>query len=141
MRSAGCPLWTVRNGRWTGVTRVLSEEEKVSGIEPVCVPGRRGHRRRERDGAAIALRLAEGATVVVAGRDEQKLSRTAERAAGSGEIVARVVDVRDETAVAELVDGTAEAFGRLDVLVNWAGATDFALFATWTRGRGTTSSR
>ncbi|WP_143091623.1 SDR family NAD(P)-dependent oxidoreductase [Lentzea albida] len=81
-------------------------------------------------GAAIALRLAEeGATVVVAGRDEQKLSRTAERAAGNGKIVQRVVDVRDEAAVIELVNGTAETFGRLDVLVNCAGATDFALFA------------
>ncbi|MFD4644460.1 SDR family NAD(P)-dependent oxidoreductase [Lentzea sp. NPDC058436] len=81
-------------------------------------------------GAAIALRLAaEGATVVIAGRDEQKLIRTAGQAPENGKIVHRVVDVRDEAAVVQLVNGAAEAFGRLDVLVNCAGATDLGLFA------------
>jgi NADP-dependent 3-hydroxy acid dehydrogenase YdfG len=81
-------------------------------------------------GAAIALRLAEeGATVVIAGRDAEKLSRTAKQAPESGAIVERVVDVRDQAAVIRLVDGTAEEFGRLDVLVNCAGASDVGLFA------------
>lgn len=81
-------------------------------------------------GAAIALRFAaEGATVVIAGRDAQKLSRTAKQAPESGVIVERVVDVRDEAAVVALVNETADAFGRLDVLVNCAGVSDAGLFA------------
>ncbi|WP_255823069.1 SDR family NAD(P)-dependent oxidoreductase [Amycolatopsis sp. GM8] len=81
-------------------------------------------------GAAIALRFAEeGATVVIAGRDAEKLSRTAKQAPESGAIVERVVDVRDQAAVIALVDGTAEEFGRLDVLVNCAGASDVGRFA------------
>ncbi|WP_188114054.1 SDR family NAD(P)-dependent oxidoreductase [Streptomyces apricus] len=81
-------------------------------------------------GAAIALRLAEeGATVVVSGRDTEKLSRTVDQAPEGSTIVQRVVDVRNEAAVVELVDGTAEAFGRLDVLVNCAGASDIGLLA------------
>lgn len=81
-------------------------------------------------GAAIALRFAEeGATVVIAGRDAEKLSRTVKLAPEGSTIVQRVVDVRDEAAVIELVDGTVEAFDRLDVLVNCAGASDVGLFA------------
>jgi meso-butanediol dehydrogenase / (S,S)-butanediol dehydrogenase / diacetyl reductase len=81
-------------------------------------------------GAAIALRLAaEGATVVIAGRDAEKLSRTAKRAPESGAIIERVVDVRDEAAVVGLVNETVEAFGRLDVLVNCAGVSDVGLVA------------
>ncbi|MEU4657026.1 SDR family NAD(P)-dependent oxidoreductase [Streptomyces sp. NPDC023723] len=79
-------------------------------------------------GAAIALRLAgEGATAVIAGRNEEKLSRTVEQAPEGSTIVPRTADVRDETAVIELIDGTVEAFGRLDVLVNCAGASDIGL--------------
>ncbi|PZG09072.1 SDR family NAD(P)-dependent oxidoreductase [Nonomuraea aridisoli] len=81
-------------------------------------------------GAAIALRFAEeGATVVIAGRDAEKLSRTVKQAPEGSTIVQRIVDVRDEAAVIELVDGTVEAFDRLDVLVNCAGASDVGLFA------------
>ncbi|WP_020124754.1 SDR family NAD(P)-dependent oxidoreductase [Streptomyces canus] len=81
-------------------------------------------------GAAIALRLAEeGAAVVVVGRDAEKLDRTVARAPEGSTIVSRVVDVRDEAAVVELVDGTAEEFQRLDVLVNCAGVSDIGLLA------------
>ena len=81
-------------------------------------------------GAAIALRFAaEGATVVIAGRDADKLSWTAKQAPDGGAIVERVADVRDEAAVVGLVNETAEAFGRLDVLVNCAGVSDIGLFA------------
>ncbi|WP_432838632.1 SDR family NAD(P)-dependent oxidoreductase [Dactylosporangium sp. CA-092794] len=81
-------------------------------------------------GAAIALRFAkEGATVVIAGRDAEKVRRTVAQAPAGGTIVPRTVDVRDEAAVVELVDWTAAEFGRLDVLVNCAGVTDVGLFA------------
>jgi NADP-dependent 3-hydroxy acid dehydrogenase YdfG len=52
------------------------------------------------------------------------LNQTANRAPESGAIVERVVDVRDEAAVVWLVNEAAEAFGRLDVLVNRAGVSD-----------------
>lgn len=81
-------------------------------------------------GAAIALRFAEeGATVVIAGRDPEKLSQTVKQAPEGSTIVPRVVDVRDQAAVVELVDGTVEEFDRLDVLVNCAGAADVGLLA------------
>jgi meso-butanediol dehydrogenase/(S,S)-butanediol dehydrogenase/diacetyl reductase len=81
-------------------------------------------------GAAIAVRFAEeGATVVIAGRDAEKLSRTVKQAPEGSTIVQRIVDVRDEAAVVELVNGTVEALDRLDVLVNCAGASDVGLFA------------
>ncbi|GAA4823177.1 hypothetical protein GCM10023220_65820 [Streptomyces ziwulingensis] len=67
-------------------------------------------------GAAIALRLAgEGATTVIAGRNEEKLSRTVTQAPEGSTIVQRTTDVRDEAAVIELIDGTVEVYGRLDV--------------------------
>jgi meso-butanediol dehydrogenase/(S,S)-butanediol dehydrogenase/diacetyl reductase len=71
-------------------------------------------------GAAAARRFAaEGAAVVVAGRTRAKVEAVA---AESSSIEARVVDVSDEFAVTALVDGVAGAYGRLDVLVNNAGA-------------------
>ncbi|WP_198165468.1 SDR family NAD(P)-dependent oxidoreductase [Nocardia fusca] len=57
------------------------------------------------------------------------MSRTVEQAREGSTIVQRAVDVRDEAAVIELVDGTAQSFGRLDVLVNCAGVSDVGLAA------------
>lgn len=71
-------------------------------------------------GAATARRLAsEGATVVVAGRREEKLREVAESAEGT--VVPHTCDVSDTEAVRELVRSTVETHGRLDVLVNNAG--------------------
>ncbi|VVJ18406.1 3-oxoacyl-[acyl-carrier protein] reductase (EC [Amycolatopsis camponoti] len=72
-------------------------------------------------GAAAALRFAaEGATVVIAGRTKSTLDQVAAQAPGRIEV--RVTDLAEENAATELVDEVARAHGRLDVLVNNAGA-------------------
>jgi len=82
-------------------------------------------------GKALALRLAqEGADVVVAAKSEQSTERlpgsiheTAEavRALGRRALAVKV-DVRDEEQVARMVEQTAAEFGRIDILLNNAGA-------------------
>jgi 3-oxoacyl-[acyl-carrier protein] reductase len=66
-------------------------------------------------GAAIADGLAaEGAHVVVVGRDEQ---RVAERAAALPSAVGVVADLTDEDAPARIAAAAREAFGPVDILV------------------------
>jgi citronellol/citronellal dehydrogenase len=74
-------------------------------------------------GRATALELAAlGATVVGCGRRPKPLEQTAATIAdGGGRADAVPTDIRDAEAVAELIDGTLERHGRLDVLVNNAG--------------------
>jgi 3-oxoacyl-[acyl-carrier protein] reductase len=75
-------------------------------------------------GSATARRcLEEGARVVVSDHHERRLATTAaDLATGFGDAVAAIpCDVTDEAQVQALVSGTAEHFGRLDVLVNNAG--------------------
>ena len=72
-------------------------------------------------GAATARRFAaDGATVVLAGRTQEKLDRVA---AGlpAGKYLVRVTDVSQQADVEGLVADTVRQFGRLDVLVNNAG--------------------
>ncbi len=79
-------------------------------------------------GLAIAQRLAaEGARLVLVGRNEEKLNHAAEqvRAAGAPEVWASVCDVGVEEDVAATVAGTLTRFGRLDVVVNNAGQMEF----------------
>ncbi|MDP9356979.1 MAG: SDR family oxidoreductase, partial [Chloroflexota bacterium] len=74
-------------------------------------------------GRAIAKRFAkEGAAVTVADRDTAGGEETVTqiRAAG-GEAGFALCDVADATSVQEMIDGTAAALGRLDVLVSNAG--------------------
>ncbi len=75
-------------------------------------------------GSAAARRcLDEGARVVISDHHERRLASTAAELAGEfGDAVHAIpCDVTDEDQVAALVAGTAEHFGRLDVLVNNAG--------------------
>lgn len=77
-------------------------------------------------GKGIARAMAaEGANLVLAARDHEVLQRTAsELAAGSVEVLAVPTDVTDEGQVAALFAQSTDRFGRLDVLVNNAGAFD-----------------
>ena len=74
-------------------------------------------------GRETALELARlGATVVGCGRRSEPLVETAEQAAGlPGSFEHEEMDIRDEEAVEQLIDGVLERHGRLDVLVNNAG--------------------
>jgi 3-oxoacyl-[acyl-carrier protein] reductase len=94
-------------------------------------------------GLAIAHALvAEGARVMIAGRDRQRIAAAVaslSAAAGAAAHVAgTVVDVRDRAAVDALVADTARRFGGLGALVNNAGVgafTDVASMsdADWSR--------
>lgn len=80
-------------------------------------------------GAACAQRLAaEGATVVIVGRDIDRGHAIARSA--PDEIVFEVLDVTDRTAVDTLITSIAERFERLDVVVNSAGVVTARPFAT-----------
>jgi NAD(P)-dependent dehydrogenase (short-subunit alcohol dehydrogenase family) len=74
-------------------------------------------------GEAIVERLVgEGARVAVADVDEGRAQELAERLSGQdGEVLAGRVDVSVPAEVASFVDRAAEAFGRLDGIVNNAG--------------------
>jgi citronellol/citronellal dehydrogenase len=82
-------------------------------------------------GKALAIRLAqEGADVVVAAKSEQSTDRlpgsiheTADAIRAVGRRALAVpTDVRDEEAIRNMIERTIAEFGRLDVLVNNAGA-------------------
>ena len=76
-------------------------------------------------GAAVALALAQaGADVLVSARTEEQLRDVAKAVEDTGrraEVV--VADLSDLDAAAALADSAAEAFGRLDVVVNNVGGT------------------
>ena len=77
-------------------------------------------------GRAAALRLAAGGYDVAINysRSQDRAAQTvAELHALGGRHLAFGADVSDDDAVAEMVSGAAEEFGRLDVLVNNAGTT------------------
>lgn len=72
--------------------------------------------------ATAALFLAEGARVVIGGRNAERLERArGELAAGSESLAAVAADVRRPEDCRRLVAATIEAFGALDIVVNSAG--------------------
>ena len=79
-------------------------------------------------GAATARRFGrEGASVALAGRRRARLDEVAADLAGD-QVLVRETDVSDEASVKALVAATLERFGRLDTLVNNAGAAAFGAF-------------
>lgn len=92
-------------------------------------------------GRAIATRLAsEGAQVVVSARDGQALDEAVDeiRSAG-GTAAALTADLREPDAPSRLAAFTIERFGRIDIVVNNAGATRRGSFVSltdedWTDG-------
>ena len=94
-------------------------------------------------GRAIATRFAaEGATVVVTGRDADRGERTVRAIEAAGGRAALVLaDLTDERSCAELVEAALAELGSLTVLVNNAAAVDGAAdgpvgdvdTASWTR--------
>lgn len=73
-------------------------------------------------GAAIAKRLLdEGASVVISGRNRERLEGAAAKIGGGERIVAHPADVSLRKDCDALVDATVARFGRLDTLVNAAG--------------------
>lgn len=90
-------------------------------------------------GRATAKRLAsEGARLMLVDRDAEGLKLTLSELPANTEVLHRLLDVSDETAVEQCVNDTISHFGRLDVLCNNAGiaggdysiATDQSL-ETW----------
>lgn len=87
--------------------------ERLRGRAALVVGASRGI------GAHVAERFAdEGADVAVAARTVDELERVADRIDG----VAVPCDLREEASVEEAVEDTLDAFGRLDVVCNSAGA-------------------
>jgi NAD(P)-dependent dehydrogenase (short-subunit alcohol dehydrogenase family) len=93
---------------------------KLDGKVGVVTGGNRGI------GAAIGQAFAgEGCAVVLAARDPARLEQTAAEIEATGASVLAVpTDITDEAQVEALLARTMERFGRLDLLVNNAGAFD-----------------
>lgn len=91
-------------------------------------------------GKAIARSFAkQGAKVIIAGRNLNKLSATAREIGAEGATVVPIqTDVTDEAQVNSLFERVMDIFARVDILVNNAGAIDGAPLdempvETWTR--------
>ena len=73
-------------------------------------------------GLAVARRFsAEGATVVICGRNRERLQEAALSIGGAGAVHPWPLDVTDRTRVGELVGKAIDRFGKIDILVNNAG--------------------
>ncbi len=85
-------------------------------------------------GKAIALALAaSGAKVACVARNADKLQETVDEIAdASGTAEVHICDATDSEAVTKLVEGLAEKWGQLDVVVNNAGVTKDTLIPRMT---------
>jgi NADP-dependent 3-hydroxy acid dehydrogenase YdfG len=73
-------------------------------------------------GLAVARRFsAEGATVVICGRNRERLQAAALSIHGAGAVHPWPLDVTDRARVAEVVRKAIDRFGKIDILVNNAG--------------------
>jgi NADP-dependent 3-hydroxy acid dehydrogenase YdfG len=77
-------------------------------------------------GSGIGLEVArgflkEGARIVIAGRNPEKLRRASQNLAGGERLTAHAADVSDPAQVKTLVDAALRQLGRIDILVNNAG--------------------
>ena len=86
-------------------------------------------------GRAIALRLAaEGSQVVLCARTQAELDTAAgEIERGGGEAAALALDLREPQAGPQLAEFALNRFGRIDVLINNAGATKRGEFTELTQ--------
>ncbi|MBI4461800.1 MAG: SDR family oxidoreductase [Acidobacteria bacterium] len=85
-------------------------------------------------GAAIARAFAaEGASLVLAARSEERLREVADSLAGAKRTVIVPTDVRELGQVRRMVERTVEEFGGVDILVNNAGIGMYAPYdqADW----------
>jgi meso-butanediol dehydrogenase/(S,S)-butanediol dehydrogenase/diacetyl reductase len=104
----------------------MREDDRAGarGREPVAIVTGAG----SGIGRATALRMAaDGYRVTLAGRRESALTETARLIDGPGVLVT-VCDVTDADAVRAMISTTADAFGRVDVVVNNAGISRSAAF-------------
>jgi 3-oxoacyl-[acyl-carrier protein] reductase len=86
-------------------------------------------------GRAIAMGFAvEGARVAICARGEENLNKTANeiRNATGGEVYAARADMTNYDDIRELVAGTLNAFGRIDIAVNNAGGPPCGVFENLT---------
>lgn len=76
-------------------------------------------------GRTVALGLADaGADVVVSGRRQEQVEKTAEEIAAKGRRTLRIAcDVRKRDSVVAVREAVVQAWGRADILVNAAGIT------------------
>jgi len=97
----------------------MSEAKPLAGKVALVTGGTRGI------GLAVARSLADdGASVVVSGRDPDRLESAAKELEGLGaSTLAVVADVAKREDADRLVEAAKERFGRIDVLVNNAGIT------------------
>jgi NAD(P)-dependent dehydrogenase (short-subunit alcohol dehydrogenase family) len=104
-------------GAAAGLTRLLRPRFSFKDRTVLVTGGSRGL------GLVMARQLvAEGARVVICGRDNESLQRAfAELSRDGGEVLAIRCDVRDQVQVDAMVGRVHEQWGAVDVLINNAG--------------------
>jgi NAD(P)-dependent dehydrogenase (short-subunit alcohol dehydrogenase family) len=104
----------------TANSRQSNPDQRLAGKVAVITGGSSGI------GYAVAQAfVAEGCSVVITGRNEEKLKTAAAKLAattpGSGQVVPHICDVREPYSVDALFDMAQIRFGRVDILFNNAG--------------------